>query len=546
MSTRLKYLGTSAGVVAVYALATLPILVVFPPAWPDEVLFYSPAAALARGQGMGTPVLAGFLPGIARYTYWQPPGYFFFLSLVLRFVTVSHHFLAMRLFSWFLGVVVLLLGVAILKRLAVKPSGVFLGLIVLGMQASFIQAANVGRMEMLTLALTLAALDAYLAFREKRRAWLLAWTGFLAGVATVCHPVGILAAGLMVVHEVAEALSRGADGRRLTAERASVPDNSSAVEGNYAGRRWAKEVLIFLGSSFAAFVPWLLYIAQSPRLFAAQMAAQSARKSSYLGTLLTSGGYVHWIFHPFQDAIWPLGHPIGGSWPFTQGTAVLIQVLMLIVGLVVLLAEGRRRLEASLLGAWALAGYAVNLFMPEFWYAVYFSVPCCVLLGWAVSATANRWGRGLALATLILSAGLNFGMAKFLWYTGQDGSRRYKLYCATLAQKMPPHSSVLLAALPDPYFGLLEENRSYRMYEFVPEDVPVDKAQVEESLSKIDYVVGSACCRPDYLVDYLLSHGRAEVTLDEWRSLFPPIVVWKLRAYENSPVKREGRSRNEE
>jgi hypothetical protein len=516
MSTRLKNLTACGGVISVYALVTLPILLTFPPPWPDEVILYSPAAALARGQGMGTAVLTGFLPGIDHYTYWQPPGYFFFLSLALRLVAPAHHFVAMRLFSWLLGVVALWRGAAILKRLAVGPGPAFVSLAVLATQVSFIQAANVGRMEMLTLASTLAALNCYLAYREKRRWRSLAEAGFLAGLAMLCHPAGILVPAVMVAHEVAAPRSGG---------------------------KGVKEVLAFLGCVLVAFLPWFAYIAQAPGLFSTQMLAQSVRKSSYLGTVLTSGGYVRWLLRPFQDAIWPLGWSMGVPWPFSGRPAVIIQFLVLTVGLAALLAEGRRSVEASLLGTWALAGYGISLILPEIWYGIHFTTPGCLLLGWAVAGASRRTARKLALATLTLAAALNLDMARLLWHVNQDGSRRYQLYCSTLARMIPPNSSVLLAAIPDPYFGWLAEKKAYQVYEFVPEGVPVNEAQVEEALDKIDYVVGSACCRPDYLVNYLLAHGRAEVSLGERAALFPPVLLWKLRVQSNPPMKQKEGSR---
>ena len=217
---------------------------------------------------------------------------------------------------------------------------------------------------------------------------------------------------------------------------------------------------------------------------------------------------------------------------------------MLSVGLAALLAEGRRRIEASLLGSWALGGYAINLFLPEFWYAVHFTAPCCIMLGWAAAGSSRQWARTLALATLVLAAALNVAAAELLWRANRDGSRRYELFCSTLARKIPPNSSVLLAAIPDPYFGWLGEKRSYHIYEFVPEGVPVDHAQAEEALGKIDYVVGSACCRPDYLVNYLLAHGRAEANLGERGFLSPPVVLWKLHVPPNPAATREEGSRN--
>jgi len=301
------------------------------------------------------------------------------------------------------------------------------------------------------------------------------------------------------------------------------------------GGRQAKKVLIFLGCILAAFLPWIVYIAQAPRVFSAQMLAQSARKSSFLGTLLTSGGYAAWLRAPCEHAIWPLGHRIGGL----VGDGAWVPGLMLCVGLVALLAEGRRRIEASLLGAWALAGYGINLLLPEFWYGVHFAAPCCLLLGWAAAGPARQWVRTLAFATLVFAAIWNLDRAKLLWQICGGGSMRYTFYCSTLAHKIPANSSVLLAAVPDPYFGWLRENRPYRIYEFVPEGVSVDKAQAEETLAHIDYAVGSACCRPDYLVDYLPAHGKIETGLGERDFLSPPIVIWKLHVQPNPPLQRE-------
>ncbi len=462
---------------------------------------------------MGTAVLAGFLPGIGHYTYWQPPGYFFFLSLVLRCVPVAHHFLAMRLFSWFLGAAALLLGASILRRFTPSIGWGWLGLVVLATQVSFIQVANVGRMEMIALVCNLAALNRYLAYRVEHRGLFLASAGFMAGLAMLCHPVGILTVAVMVVHEVAAPQRDGSRG---------------------------KHVVIFSSSMLAPFLPWIIYITQAPRLFSAQMAAQSVRKSLSLGTLLTSEGFRHWFVHPFQDSIWPLRHSLGGPWPFTNMLAVSIQMLILGVGLAALLAEGRRPIEASMLGSWALGGYAINLFLPEFWYSVHFTVPCCLLLGWVASGASRRNLRALALATLAIAAILNFDTTKSLWAISRDGSQRYKLYCSTLARNIPPHSRVLLAAIPDPYFGLVREHRSYQFYEFVPEDVPVDISEADRALGEIDYVVGSACCRPDYLVNYLLRHGRVEVDLGERGFDSPPVVIWKLRRPElPSKIPRE-------
>jgi hypothetical protein len=508
MNQRRWYLGGCVGAISVYGLATLPILLKFPPVWPDEVNLYSPAAALARGQGMGTAVLAGFLPGIERYTYWQPPGYFFFLSLVLRLAPPARHFVALRLFSWVLGMAVLLLGAAILKRLTHNKIWALLGVAVLGTQVSFMQSANVGRMEMLLLVCTMAALNAYLAYRQNGRPHLLVVASLFAGLAIICHPAGILAPFVMVVHEVVAPVSR---------------------------ENRVKNAAIFAGCVGVVFVPWVIYILQAPNLFIAQMQAQSIRKSLHLGRLLTAYGFKYWLMLPFVNAACPLGHRGLGVWPFPVGNSAVIPILLLCVGLAGLVAKRGDRVEASILGAWALGGYAVNLFLPEFWYTVYFITPSCLLLGWMVAESSQRWMRAAALATLLAAAAWSYAEAKLIWWDCQDGWLTYRFYCLSLSRMIPARSTILLAAIPDPYFGLLDQNMSYRLYEFVPVGVPIDQAQVEQALAKVDYVVGSDCCRPQYLVDYLTAHGKIEVNLGRRDFLSPPVVLWKLHDRPNLP-----------
>lgn len=132
----------------------------------------------------------------------------------------------------------------------------------------------------------------------------------------VCHPVGILAASLMVVHEFA-APQRRANG--------------------------VNEVLVSLGCLLAAFLPWFLYIAQSPHIFRPQMAAQPLRKSLYVGSVIGFRGYIDWLMFPFVSATWPEGHCLAGFWPFAFGSGVIVPLLMFCVGLAAILTEGRRR-----------------------------------------------------------------------------------------------------------------------------------------------------------------------------------------------------------
>ncbi len=511
MNQRFRTVVGCGGVLVLYALVTLPMLRTFPPIWPDEVDFYSAANSLARGEGMGTPVLAGFLPGIDRYTYWQPPGYFLLLSLVLRFAPPSHHFVALRLLSWFLGAVVLLLGADILRRLTKNWLWGLAALAVLATQVSFIQVANVGRMEMLTLACIWAAVDAYLAYRQKGRRHLLAVASFFAGLALLSHSAGIVAGLVMVVHEIAS------------------PAVSPLPDEDLGGRRkrW-KDAGIFAGCAGAPLVAWAFYILRAPSFFSAQMSGQATRKSLSLGTVISSRGILHWLELPFGNSASPVGVQWAGYWPWHVGEAAIVELIVLGAGLAGLMALGRRRSEASILGALALAGYGVNLLMPEFWYAVYLVAPSCLLLGWALADSPRGLARALALGAVMTAGAWNYAQVKRLWWVSRDTLPAERLYFSSLSRMIPAHSTILLAAIPDPYFALREQNKSYRLLEFVPEEVPVDQTQANRILNRVDYVVGSDCCRPAYLEDYLLAHGKVVASFGSRDFVSPPVVLWKL------------------
>lgn len=144
--------------------------------------------------------------------------------------------------------------------------------------------------------------------------------------------------------------------------------------------------------------------------------------------------------------------------------------------------------------------------------------------------------RAAALATLCVAVAWNPNEADLLTLVTRDGFIRDRLYCSTLAKKIPPKSRILLAAIPDPDFGWLGKGRSYRIYEFVPEGVLVDNARAQQTLAKVANVVGSDCCRAPYLADYPVAHGKVELNMGSRDFLSPAVVVWKLSRSPDAPA----------
>lgn len=480
-------------VIGLYSLVTLPILLRYPPVWPDEVLFASPGYSLARGQGMSTSVLAGFIPGMERYTFWLPPGYFVALAGLFRLLGLSHGLVVMRLFSWLLGLLLLLICWTILKRLTSRSWIPWLSLILLATHASFVRAANLGRMEMLTLVCTVGAVASYLGFLEGGRTRRLAVAGFLSGLAAMCHPAGMIALTALALHWLA---------------------SSGIREGTRRG------TVLFFASASLPILPWLVYISRAPDLFLTQFGGQIVRKVSSTGTALTGGTVVGWLLRPLKAGEWA---PIGLS-----SLAAAVSTVLFLAAILFLMVSDGERSKMWALGVWLVIAYALNLFTLEQWYPIYFVVPMVLALGCGPPWSRFYWGRSIGLLVLFVGIAWNVFQIKTVFSSPYGSWSDYKSYASAIAARIPPGSSVLLEAIPDPYFGLLEENKGYRLYEFVPEGVRVNGEMAGKAMASVDYVVDSGCCKPSYILQYIRVHGALTGGVMSPDRGAGPVQIWKL------------------
>lgn len=444
---------------------------------------------------MATTVLAGFIPGMDRYTFWLPPGYFLTLAALFRFVGPGQYLLAMRLFSWFLGVLLLGLARIILRRLALGPRIVWLGLMLLATHPTFIRAANLGRMEMLTLVSAAGAVALYLEFLERGGRRRAAAAGFLCGLAGLCHPAGVIIFAALALHFLFRSRFRG------LAE---------------------PEIYVFSASSLVPFLPWLVYILQAPQFFWVQFGGQFARKTAGAGNVLENGNVIAWLIRPLQSAEW--GRRGISHW------ADFLAAVVFLLGLFFLILPGREKTKARVLGLWVMLGFALNLVSLEDWYPIYFILPAILLLTWGAAEAKQGWARALGVVVILAGLGRNLVLAYSL-FNGRYGTESdYRRYASAIAAHIPPGSSVLLMATPDPYFGLESLRKGYRLLEFVPEGIPVDPRLAETALASVDYVVDSGCCNPVYVRDYLVLHGKLEGGAVSPVAESSPVWIWKLHS----------------
>lgn len=208
------------------------------PANPDESLCAAIAWTLWTQGRLATDLLAGALPGIERHVYWTPP--FYYLVLAGWQGLWGSGLLSVRCLSLVVGSAVLVLLWQ--RRRSVGPAAWTASALVL-YDPLFQRAASMARMDVLAIALTVAALTAVERSRS-RRGCLVA--GALAATAFLTHPLG--AAALIAVGLTC--LCRG----RPT-------------------------LVAFLLGSTPPLLAWTLYICLDVDAFAAQLQLQMAIKT---------------------------------------------------------------------------------------------------------------------------------------------------------------------------------------------------------------------------------------------------------------------------
>ena len=479
-----------AGVFAAYAAATLPVLLRYPPVFPDEVLFCVPAASLMRHSFLSSEVLAGFVAGMDRYYYWNPPFYFLLLAPALRVAAPHNYLLVIRMASWGLGVVFLIIGALILKRISGSGWVTWGTLVLAATHITFIQAANIGRMEMLTLACGGASVAAYLRAIDSEAIGWWVTAGMAGGLACVSHPAGGLIVAALVCHGL---VTRG---RRFFATRTG---------------------LAFMAGAATPLLAWLIYVAQAPGIFASQLGGQFIRKAAESTGNLAPEGILNKLLYPVQFG--PM-QEASHDWGF-------MVIVMVTAGLCA--TQVRRQAWFQVLGLWALWGISLNLVVHEVWYPVYFVVPVILLLGGCAATAPFRWARLTAVAMIMTGIASNVLQIWVLHGNEYLTWNEYRGYSSSISAQIPPGSNVLLAAIPDPYFGMLAEGKDYHFREFVPRAIPIEADLAEQTLNSTDYVVDSGCCRPPYLDNYIRAHGTLVAEFEVSGHAWPDIRIWRLR-----------------
>jgi len=447
----------------------------YPQVWPDEALFSSPAINLAMGRGMGTDLLENLIPGIESRTYWIPPLYPALLSGVFRMAGIG--IAQVRVFSLVLGVLSILcfLGVArLLCQTGRNPVLAYLlGAMLLVSDRLFLRASILGRMEILVIALSLGALYAYLMLQRQhpgraRTGWCCA-LGLMTGLAFITHPMSLCVLGAIGIDGLLGLRDKKVNGR---------------------------DIAVATSVAACCLLPWVWYAAQDLPNFSAQFLGQLARKAGNSpGSLIEFLG-TRFYFIQYESAT--------GIAAITHGVAFL--------GLLYLCWVRRQRaFGVRCVSILLCCTLFLVLWANEIWYPVYLVTVAALSLTIALQhcRRLQRW----ALAAVVVAYALgNWGslLKMSREYGPSGGGERYTSLCEQISKSLPQGASVLLSAVPDPFFGLrLREDLDIR--EFVPAGIPISLALYQGVLNRQDYIISGILNPSPQVIEFLDDPMRCRV-----------------------------------
>ncbi|GBC98069.1 hypothetical protein HRbin17_00564 [bacterium HR17] len=391
--------------------------------WHDEVVIGRLAQNLGNGAGFRNDWMDGLLPGADRRTYWQMPAYPIALAGWGKLWGFDLN--TMRELSRCLSVIALLLLFALGRCVGLAPLWRLVVVLWTASDLNFQFAANFVRPEALCTTLLIAAsvAAAKATVTDDPLPWWLS-VGICTASAVLTHPLALLPSLVLFVTAWRQTGWRGASA-------AGVP------------------MLVAMGG-------WLLYAAQEPALFLAQMRAHWAhkQKSGVESLLLLATGADFW-------GIWRyLGVPMT---PQPAAAIALIGAYY---------AWSRRRCcTAGWLGAFVVALYTVVALGAEAWYPAVF-VPFGYLLAAWLCHDLAVW-RPTWRPMLLTVAAVWWSLQAALIVRHATAVPRVRTevqaFTETVAQLLPHRAVVLIGSFsPDPTYALRRVRPDVRVYALMP------------------------------------------------------------------------------
>ncbi len=435
-----------------------------PPPWPDEAIYVDIVKTLNETGTLATNIYGPAYPGMTKAATFYPPVYFYVLAGWTRLF--GYNIISIRMLSLLAMSLVFVLLYTLFLKISKRPWIATLGLLILSTELWFTRTAKIARMESLVFLFGTAAI--FLSGHTERsegsstktiRKWLV---GILAALAFLTHPMGALThivIGLQILFS-----------KRSNLRLASLRSRSGST---------IYDLLTLTIPTLIGTILWLGSMIPVWNIFRAQWTVQYFRKA-------LQSPYIVFLFQTNQ--------------------AFLLIALVVLITLVAALWHKHSRLAGVMLSIailWAMWG-------KEMWYITYI-MPFVAFAVMTLMKEEKRRGIGLILAGALIIANIHMLQDTNSPLALPTNHNPYYFYSSAIGEKVSNDATVLVSAIPDPSFGLMDLGHT-RPYQFIHDHVTTP-AIYQAHLDTIDYVVANLFSDP-VLPAYIKANMESQTVVD--------------------------------
>lgn len=407
-----------------------------PTIWPDEALFADISWQwLQTGKIKSELWSNGLLPGAEKTIAYYPPFYFYTIGIFFKiWGEISIH-----VQRW-LSVVFSLISIGVLtiwlKRYLKTNNHWLIIIFLIGVFTDiyFSQGSKLGRPEALILMLGIFSLWTWQNIKTKK--YFIYISGLFSGLAVLTHPLGLIFPFIITIDQIIK---------------------------NKIQTFKSRNYLSFITITIIPLTIWFLNtIIPNWQIFSQQFSLHTVRVNQIgplLSSLLKTGELIQ-IQHLCYWLI--ISIFIYQNWPQTKYRLILLSLI-----------------TTSL----------VSIIAKDAWYILY-PLPFIYLSAVILISQIKNY-RSIASKTVQLSLITIISISIYtqlnLYLKNRGENFNYQPYIQFISDQIPANQSILLTSLPDPYYGLIKENKNYQIREFP--SVNIEPQVYKDLLDQTDYIV---------------------------------------------------------
>ena len=493
-----------------FLLFSLTVIYDYPPVWPDETVFADTAYELAFHGRLATPVWSYVAEEMSERAVWYPPVHFMMLALVYR--VFGFGIFQTRMLSVFFGLVSIIFLFLVSLRLTRGNRSVSLLVACLTMiDPVFIRGTIIGRGDIIVVGFILVAFACFLYLGARKVKYPL--IGFLTGLATLIHPLGIIGfASIFII----------------------------SLIGKNQGTRRSKNVLYLTLPFVFLLLLWSLYALKDLDRFVEQFFGQAGGQTTVqMSDVLFLLFFVKTYFY---------------STPAWLNNAYVFYLLfscfaVIVLAILVFYMKNRGEWNTVMVFvflAFSILAYTFGPLRHSMWYNIYVQPFLYLSVGLffcnrsrLIECSSRKHD---VLFKYVTSLSILVVVIFFLTVDALNltrtlnSSMNYLEFGSEVLSLIPDDATVFIASTPDPYFVLKNSGKNLRLYTFVHMGSYPMEESYNRILADIDYFVFSGTPEKHFmspydvrlLNDFIRDNTTFHAVIGDSKDYYPA-VVYKSR-----------------